>query len=288
MAFDLDHTLLDGSSDMMIQAACNVKPACERLTVTTKERGVVRFRHRKDRFHYPKRLQERDFRALLNRISLSPGIPECVVALKRLGGELICISDANDFYITHVLERHSLSWCFDGVYANFASFDPRDGRLVISPYMTNLRCELSSKNMCKGKALMDHLRKRGYEGRSFEFVGYAGDGYNDFCPMYRLGPGDLAFPRQGYSVCEMIAMQTNDDVFLQAKIVFWKNALEIVDAVRKKMDKMGRLTEDGGCLGGGGAGGGGGQQPVAAARWCCEGVRPSSLVGGSPDVVVNR
>ncbi len=243
MAFDFDHTLLDGSSDVMIQAAYDVKPSSEKLKVTSTDRGVVQFQQRKYRYHYPSTLQEGDFYAVLDRIALVPGIPECVVALKHLGGELIVISDANDVYITHVLEYHALSWCFNGIYANFAAFHPEDGRLVISPYMTNKLCKLSSANMCKGKVLMDHLRKRSYEGRTFSFVGIAGDGIADFCPMYHLGPHDLAFPRDGYSICHKIAEHASAGLLLQARVVSWKGALEISDAIRRKMARLGRLPK---------------------------------------------
>jgi pyridoxal phosphate phosphatase PHOSPHO2 len=111
-----------------------------------------------------------------------PGVLDSIETLKRLGAELVVVSDANSFFITHVLEHVGVLPRFSEIITNPAHFDEK-GQLSISPYHNNLECHLSSRNLCKGKVLQDYIAKRAKEGTKFLFVGYCGDGINDFCPM---------------------------------------------------------------------------------------------------------
>ncbi len=237
-AFDFDHTIVDGNSDLMIQAAYNVEPIPEYFKVEAREGKSITYMQEIFRFHYPSIIRKRDHHAVLDNIPFVPGIPECIINLKKLGGELIVISDANSYFIEHTLKHHKLWRHFNDVFSNPGYIDKK-GQLVISPYMNNLECKMSSRNLCKGKVLIDYVKRRNREGQSFAFVGFAGDGINDFCPMYRLGANDLACGRQGFSIGDFIAKKASERVFLKSELMFWKSGLDIVDAVREKLSEMG-------------------------------------------------
>ena len=127
------------------------------------------------RFHYPAEIGKKEFHAVLDNVPFVPGLPECIIELKRLGGELIVISDANSYFIRHVLQHHKLLKHFNEIFSNPGYID-NQGQLIISPYMNNLECKLSSRNLCKGKVLQDYVKRRKSEGQPFVFVGFAGDG----------------------------------------------------------------------------------------------------------------
>jgi len=173
-AFDFDHTLLDANSDMKIQQAYNTYPVAEYLRVLGLKNGMVCYLHETFRFHYPKVVSKSDFHHTLNQLPLVHGLHDCIEQLHNLGGELIVVSDANNYFITHVLRHQNLLSHFSEVFANPAEFDQK-GQLVIRPYMS-ADCKLSSKNLCKGKVLKDYVKKRKQEGQKFSFVCFAGDG----------------------------------------------------------------------------------------------------------------
>ncbi len=239
-AFDFDHTILDGNSDLMVQAAYNVEPIPEYFKVMAKERGTVTYLQELFRFHYPREIRKKDYHSVLDNIPFVPGLPECIVELKRLGAELIVVSDANSYFIRHVLQHHKLLKHFSEIFSNPGYVDSK-GQLIISPYMNNVECKMSSRNLCKGKVLMDYIQKRSNEGHSYVFVGFAGDGINDFCPMYRLGSNDMACGRQGFSIGDFIAQKAGERMFLRAELVMWKDGKDILQAVNDKLADLGYL-----------------------------------------------
>ncbi len=242
-AFDFDHTLVDGNSDVMVQNAYGIEPVFEYLSVSATEHRVTTYKKEGYLFHYPRSIKRKDYHKVLNNIAFVPGMRSCVAQLKKLGAELIVISDANTYFIEHTLRHHKLNKHFSKVFSNPAHFDD-NGRLIIMPYMDNLDCNMSSRNLCKGKALEDYIRQRKEEGQSFAFVVFAGDGINDFCPMYRLGPNDLACGREGYSIGHDIAKKASQRMFLKADLMFWRDGEDIVEAVVGKMEELGCLEED--------------------------------------------
>ena len=129
---------------------------------------------------------------------------------------------------------------FEDVYSNPAEFDDQ-GQLVINPYHFNAFCNLSSPNLCKGQVLEEHRKKQETKhGRRFAFAGFAGDGVNDFCPMLRLGVGDLALPRHDFAIGPFIErMSTYEDLHLRADRIFWSSGDQIVSAVESKLEEMG-------------------------------------------------
>ena len=86
------------------------------------------------------------------------GFPALLRWLAENDFEVIVISDANTYFINHVLETHDLEKCVTKVFSNPAYFD-ETGLLRIEWYHSQDYCDLSNKNMCKG----------GWCGRSITF-----------------------------------------------------------------------------------------------------------------------
>lgn len=79
-----------------------------------------------------------------------------------------------------------------------------------------------SANMCKGDELEAFLARHG--GRStYDRIVYVGDGGNDFCPVLRLGPNDLAFVRKFRGLQSRI----NKEGGVKAGIKYWNGAWEL-------------------------------------------------------------
>lgn len=77
-----------------------------------------------------------------------------------------------------------------------------------------------SANMCKGDEL-DAFQQR-HADRKYERIVYVGDGGNDFCPIQRLGPNDVAFVRRNRGLAKRIL----DEGGVQCTVRYWSGAWE--------------------------------------------------------------
>ena len=65
---------------------------------------------------------------------------------------------------------------------------------------------------------------------------YIGDGSNDFCPILKLSPADLAFVRQGYALEKTISkMKEKENLEVKASIYLWQNAHDIMKIIQDKV-----------------------------------------------------
>ncbi len=242
-AFDFDDTLVDANSDLFLQEECDVQPMMDRLKIIFKSDDQTIYSKEVSRYFYPNSVAKKKYDRALGGIPFVTQIPECILKLKRLGGELIVISDANTYFIKRVLKHNDMLKHFSEVIANPSHFDHR-GNLIINPYHVNLECKMSTVNLCKGRVLMEYVQKRSAEGAHFHFVAFAGDGYNDFCPMARLHSGDLALPRKDHYICEYIEKKAEEDgIELRARVTQWSGGNAIVRAVEKRMRELRLLSE---------------------------------------------
>jgi pyridoxal phosphate phosphatase PHOSPHO2 len=62
----------------------------------------------------------------------------------------IIVSDANDFFISTILEHHKLESCFDMIATN-PTTTMQNGSLHVNYYHNNTLCKLCPKNLCKGQ-----------------------------------------------------------------------------------------------------------------------------------------
>jgi len=239
MAFDFDHTVVDANSDMEIQLRYQTIPVPEYLRVMGVQHGDVCYLHETFRFHYTTDVTKSDFHHTLNQLPLVHGLYDCITELHKLGGEIIVISDANYYFIQHVLKHHNLLKHISKIFSNPSGFDAK-GQLIIRPYMSNLKCTFSSRNLCKGKVLKDYVKMRKLEGQKFLFVGFAGDGINDFCPMRTLRKTDIAFPRADFSIADFITKQGKDGLYLHSNVDFWRSGHDIINGVVAKLNHINR------------------------------------------------
>ena len=86
---------------------------------------------------------------LLAALPFVEGFPNLLRWLADNDFEVIVISDANTYFINHILETHGLDNCVTKVFSNPAYFD-ENGLLRIEWYHSQDYCDLSNKNMCKG------------------------------------------------------------------------------------------------------------------------------------------
>ena len=182
---------------------------------------------------------QKDYDRRLEGIPFVDGMKDCLHGLQALGGEVIIISDSNSYFISHILEYNDLGGVFHTVYTNPAEFDGA-GLLTMRPFHVNADCALSGPNLCKGKVLKEHVRKRLEEDNvEFGFVGYAGDGGNDFCPMSgALGQGDLALPRDDGLRFSIMRHIRECKEGLKAEVVAWNSGAEVLSAVERKVKML--------------------------------------------------
>ncbi len=242
LAIDFDDTVVDANTDLFIQQYLNVKPLMERIKLVYEKDSRPGLSHGEIyRYYYPATKTKYEYNSALEAVPLVKNLPECIVDLKRLNGELIILSDANSYFIEHILGHNDLRKHFQEIFANPSRFDDK-GNLVIVPYHHNLECQLSTVNLCKGRVLTEYLQRRSREGVTFKFVAVAGDGINDFCPMARLQRGDLALPRKDHFICDFIQQkEMNDGVKLKATIKKWSGGRAIVFAIRQKLSELNLL-----------------------------------------------
>jgi hypothetical protein len=97
---------------------------------------------------------------------------------ENIGSQLIIVSDANDFFIEAALAGLQPRIYPDKVITNTAVLPQADAKpgennyLQIKPYETQTHCPICPINLCKGDALVAHIKAEG----PFATVFYSGDG----------------------------------------------------------------------------------------------------------------
>ena len=161
------------------------------------------------------------------------GALENVKQLKtKFNADIIIISDANTIYIDESLANAGIKDHITEIYTNPAEFST-DGRLKVHPFTQQTDCNLSNRNMCKGKIMLDYAKNRNYS-----FTVYVGDGQNDFCPMLKLGENDLAFVRKGFALQRHIEKMKLEGCEIKAKITYWETGTEIHEEICRKIEAL--------------------------------------------------
>lgn len=169
-----------------------------------------------------------DIKSALQTLPFHPGVKRGVSNLKAAGKTtFFLLSNSNTVYIDTILRHHALESLFHEIVTNPASFNDA-GALVLERRIkaTDAKqhaCKVGcSANMCKGEELEAFLARNG--GRdAFDRIIYVGDGGNDFCPVLRLNPHDLAFVRKFRGLQTRI----NKEGGVKAGIKYWNGAWEL-------------------------------------------------------------
>lgn len=150
---------------------------------------------------------------------------------KEAGAMVYILSDANEFYISEILNEFGLEETVDKIITNFASFETLESGheiLRIKPFHDPVNphgCELCPANMCKGSCLRSIIADCG--GRqSIERIIYVGDGGGDFCPVTLLSQNDIVCCRRDWTLHNMINSMSPA---LLAECAPWKCGSDILD-----------------------------------------------------------
>ncbi|XP_061444263.1 phosphoethanolamine/phosphocholine phosphatase isoform X4 [Rhineura floridana] len=239
LIFDFDETIVNENSDDSVIQTAPGKQLPEFIRQTFREGFYNEYMQRVLQYLGDQGVKMANFKAVYEKIPLSPGMGDLFQFLSKQQDhfEIILISDANMFGIECALRAAGAYSLFRKIFSNPSSFDKR-GYFTLGPYHSH-SCPRCPANMCKHKILTEYLAERAQEGARFERVFYVGDGANDFCPSTAMKSSDVAFPRKGYPMHQLILeMEKNQTGAYQATVVPWDSAVEVLcylqEALKKK------------------------------------------------------
>lgn len=235
VAFDFDHTIIDGNSDIHITHLCPSGVVPDDIKEKFSINGWTHYMGAIFEYLHSNGIQEGDLKKSILELPLTEGMEELLQFLKNELFEVIIISDSNSVFIDYAIEKYDLRNIVDKVYTNPAKYDDQ-GKLTIEFYHTQDWCNLSTENLCKGHILDEHV-KNAKDHAEFSHILYIGDGSNDLCPALRLYENDYVFPRKQYSLwkkLKKIGCLDNEatDLELKAKIVEWSTGKEVLDVCK--------------------------------------------------------
>lgn len=231
VAFDFDHTICDDNSDIVAR----------KLISSDKIPDTVKRMYQPDNWNAymgtifqllnANFIDVKTIKDAINRIPSVNGIDDLLSELHSRNCEIIIISDSNSLFIDWWLKHKGLSHTVKEIFTNPATI--KEDMLKIEMYHEQDHCKLSSKNLCKGQILDDYISKRSLEGIKFKRIIYIGDGKNDFCPILRLSEKDVACPRIGYTLVNILK-KTNEDKSQQvkAKVIPWETGNDILENLK--------------------------------------------------------
>ncbi|XP_022919252.1 probable phosphatase phospho2 isoform X2 [Onthophagus taurus] len=202
--FDFDHTIIDLNSDIVIRDLIptddipnNVKEQYKSDGWTAYMQGIFKLLH-------ARKVGESVMKEIIEGILPLNGMDGLLMCLKRdYNTDSIIVSDSNSYFINTWLKKYKLESCVDGVFTNPAHFD-ENGLLNIEMYHLQTDCNLSTKNLCKGRIMEEYLEAQEKNGVIYDKIIYFGDGFNDICPILRLKKSDLACVRENYKCASSI------------------------------------------------------------------------------------
>ncbi|XP_046397208.1 pyridoxal phosphate phosphatase PHOSPHO2-like [Ischnura elegans] len=235
-AFDFDHTIIEGNSDVVVKDLLPKEKLTEDVRKLYKSDGWTAYMRRIFQLLHESKFSQAEVLSAVRKIPFTSGMKELVKWLHDMNGEIIIISDSNSVFIDDYLRNSSIANCVTKVFTNPAVFN-ESACLEIEMYHYQDWCDLSTKNLCKGHILETYINERSKEGVEFPFVVYVGDGANDFCPTLRLSKQDITFPRVGYALEKKINnAQESDPSLVKASVVPWTNGLDIIDVLKEKLN----------------------------------------------------
>lgn len=186
-----------------------------------------------------------DIEESLRAVPLQSEKISAIKAAHALGCDLRIVSDANNFFIKTILDKHQITHLFTQIHTNPAHVD-EEGRLHIGKFHPKSEiahgCPLCPANMCKGR-IIDQIRAA-IPAADTKRIIYAGDGCGDFCPSLRLGVRDCILPREGYPLLELL---TQNAAKVKGGVFPWKNAKEMEETLLDLLDAQEVEVEYGAC-----------------------------------------
>ncbi|XP_052763731.1 pyridoxal phosphate phosphatase PHOSPHO2-like [Mya arenaria] len=239
VAFDFDHTVVDGNTDIEITKLCPEGKVPAEIKKKHKKTGWTPYMGAIFKFLKDHNISAKEMKETIQGIPLNEGMEELLKYLDNEIFEVIVISDSNSVFIDDSLEKHGFKDVIKTIYTNPAYYD-ESGLLHIEFYHTQDWCDLSTENLCKGHILDEHIKQ---SSTKFSHILYIGDGYNDLCPALRLNKEDYVFPRVGFTLWKKINKlekyaEEEDDSEIRAKIVDWSSGLDILKVIEELCGKQ--------------------------------------------------
>jgi len=233
VAFDFDHTIIDGNSDIEITHLCPDGKVPQDIKDKYSDRSWTNYMAAIFKHIHEHGKTAEDMMETINEIPLTEGMTELLQFLSQDPFEVIIISDSNSVFIDYSLKHYKLD-CVSSVYTNPATYD-ENGLLKIEYYHTQDWCDLSTVNLCKGHILEEHIKQSGH---SYQYVLYVGDGSNDLCPGLRLSNSDYLFPRKDFSLWKKLNVAGcldggTSELDLKAKVVEWTSGSQVLNVCKE-------------------------------------------------------
>lgn len=159
--------------------------------------------------------------------------------LKLHEANMFIFSDANEYFIQHILHHHDLlEPYFQRVVSNPVEWVR--GQLRVhwrTPKHESHGCENACPpNFCKSFELDKVINEK---KSNSPIIFYCGDGNNDFCPARRLSPKDHLFAREGF-VLARLCMENRDQI--KANLYFWKTAEDLLEKMQQVLNRIGEVA----------------------------------------------
>ena len=120
VAFDFDCTVVDENTDIVVQSIPGFPP----LDFEFDGSGWTSFMQKVFRYHHAHGVTKKEFCGSLESIPFAPGMLDLITMLSSIDYvEMIIVSDANSFFIDHILEKNGLKEAFSEIATNPAKFD---------------------------------------------------------------------------------------------------------------------------------------------------------------------
>ncbi|KRT78294.1 hypothetical protein AMK59_7112, partial [Oryctes borbonicus] len=173
--FDFDHTIIDNNSDTIVRDLIPPEKIPSSLKLLYRKDGWTSYMQGVFELLFEHGLGRNEITAAIEKIEPVRGMCELINSLKQeLNYDIIIVSDSNTYFIDTWLKKFNLSSTIEKVFTNPANFV--DGMLKIEMYHLQCECRLSTKNLCKGKILVDFINAQKKEEIHYEKIVYVGDG----------------------------------------------------------------------------------------------------------------
>uniref|UniRef100_UPI00358F9FE1 pyridoxal phosphate phosphatase PHOSPHO2-like isoform X1 n=1 Tax=Myxine glutinosa TaxID=7769 RepID=UPI00358F9FE1 len=230
LAFDFDHTIVDGNSDTWI-TGCLPDP----LPVTLKQDYIkgqwTNYMRKVLAYLNDSGVTVGKLKARLKEMQLVEGMAEllCWLASEHDRFDVILVSDSNSLFIDWILQRVDLQHVFGHIFTNPATVDAC-GHVLLKPHHSH-SCSRCPVNLCKGQVLREYVAS---QPCCFSSIVYVGDGANDLCPVLSLSCKDAVLPRKGYSLMRWIKeLLSEDSTNVLPHIVPWDTGFEILQFLQR-------------------------------------------------------
>jgi pyridoxal phosphate phosphatase PHOSPHO2 len=182
-----------------------------------------------------------DIEGALQTMPFHPAMIRGVKTIKAAANPqttFLCLSSANNVFISTILESKGLQDLFTEIVTNPAEWDS-SGLLKlkrhIDPSGPQHNCEVGcNANICKGSELDAFLKRRGTD---YDRIIYVGDGSNDFCPVLRLRRQDMALCRR-YRGLERRIAREGERLGLKCQLRYWVGAWEVEEIFKGLPDTV--------------------------------------------------